>query len=105
MQANTAAWALVMHCQPSHSHCILPGPPLTTLPPSPFPPQLNMPEDEVAETIRSFRKTHLSELQALAQMRCMGWVACMALLWARERSRDLASCAGLQGAMQRVSVA
>ncbi|KAL4424105.1 hypothetical protein ABPG75_001406 [Micractinium tetrahymenae] len=29
--------------------------------------QLNMPEDEVAETIRSFRKTHLSELQALAQ--------------------------------------
>lgn len=28
-----------------------------------------MPEDEVAETIRAFRKTHLSELQALAQTR------------------------------------
>jgi len=30
--------------------------------------ELNVPEDEVAETIRSFRKTHLSELQMLAQM-------------------------------------
>ncbi|PSC73360.1 K(+) efflux antiporter chloroplastic-like [Micractinium conductrix] len=30
--------------------------------------QLNMPEDEVAETIRSFRKNHLSELQQLAQL-------------------------------------
>ena len=45
----------------------------------PNPPQLNMPEDEVAETIRSFRKNHLSELQALAQIRraapplALGW--------------------------------
>lgn len=31
-----------------------------------------MPEDEVAETIRSFRKNHLSELQVLAQIRCGG---------------------------------
>ncbi len=30
--------------------------------------ELNVPEDEVAETIRAFRKTHLSELQMLAQM-------------------------------------
>lgn len=30
--------------------------------------QLNMPEDEVAETIRTFRKSHLSELQVLAQI-------------------------------------
>jgi hypothetical protein len=37
------------------------------------PPQLNMPEDEVAETIRSFRKNHLSELQVLAQIRCGAW--------------------------------
>lgn len=34
--------------------------------------QLNMPEDEVAETIRTFRKSHLSELQVLAQIR-WGW--------------------------------
>ena len=27
-----------------------------------------MPEDEVADTIRTFRKNHLSELQALAQI-------------------------------------
>lgn len=40
----------------------------TTRPPLSL--QLNMPEDEVAETIRSFRKNHLSELQALAQIRC-----------------------------------
>jgi hypothetical protein len=31
--------------------------------------QLNMPEDEVADTIRTFRKSHLSELQVLAQIR------------------------------------
>jgi len=30
--------------------------------------ELNVPEDDVAETIRSFRKTHLSELQMLAQL-------------------------------------
>ena len=30
--------------------------------------ELNVPEDEVAETIRSFRKGHLSELQMLAEM-------------------------------------
>ncbi|KAI3432210.1 hypothetical protein D9Q98_003772 [Chlorella vulgaris] len=30
--------------------------------------QLHMPEDEVAETIRTFRKNHLSELQVLAQI-------------------------------------
>lgn len=30
--------------------------------------ELNVPEDEVAETIRSFRKNHLSELQMLAQL-------------------------------------
>jgi monovalent cation:proton antiporter-2 (CPA2) family protein len=30
--------------------------------------ELNVPEDEVAETIRAFRKTHLSELQMLAQI-------------------------------------
>ncbi|PRW61490.1 K(+) efflux antiporter chloroplastic-like [Chlorella sorokiniana] len=30
--------------------------------------QINIPEDEVAEMIRSFRKNHLSELQALAQI-------------------------------------
>jgi len=30
--------------------------------------ELNVPEDEVADTIRTFRKTHLSELQMLAQM-------------------------------------
>jgi voltage-gated potassium channel Kch len=30
--------------------------------------ELSVPEDEVAETIRSFRKNHLSELQMLAQL-------------------------------------
>lgn len=30
--------------------------------------ELNVPEDDVAETIRNFRKTHLSELQMLAQI-------------------------------------
>jgi hypothetical protein len=30
--------------------------------------ELNIPEDEVAETIRSFRKNHLSELQMLAAL-------------------------------------
>lgn len=30
--------------------------------------ELNIPEDDVAETIRSFRKNHLSELQQLAQL-------------------------------------
>ena len=39
------------------------------------PLQLNMPEDEVAETVRHFRKSHLSELQALAQIRCVSAVA------------------------------
>lgn len=62
-----------------------------TLPPPCPQPQLNMPEDEVAETIRSFRKTHLSELQALAQTRheqSVGW------RWLR----GTWSCAGLQWA-------
>jgi hypothetical protein len=30
--------------------------------------ELNIPEGDVAETIRSFRKNHLSELQMLAQL-------------------------------------
>lgn len=31
-------------------------------------PQLNMPDDEVAETIRSFRKAHIRELTELAAL-------------------------------------
>lgn len=53
-------------------------PPCPTRPPPPLllpntHTQINIPEDEVAEMIRAFRKNHLSELQALAQMRCGRW--------------------------------
>jgi hypothetical protein len=45
--------------------------------------QLNMPEDEVADTIRTFRKSHLSELQVLAQIRfaLLPWPACDVSHW------------------------